>query len=268
MVAPAAMAVAVVERWSSGGALRLVPDAFHRLSRRTIDPLMRRALAGVVRRLFLKDLIESTDNFRHTTWLGQPIWQNVLDLWVIQETVAEVRPELLIECGTNRGGSALFYAQLFDLMGKGRVITVDVRKMHELSHPRVTFLIGSSVAPELVEQVRSASAAATGPVMVILDSDHSREHVASELEAYASMVTSGSFLLVQDGVIDVLPRFRRWRPGPLPAIRDFLESHPEFEVDRGRTSRFLVTHHPMGWLRRKVERSVQRRERPGEVQAG
>ena len=86
--------------------------------------------------------------------------------------------------------------------------------------------------------------------MVILDSDHSKDHVFKELELYAPLVTPGSFILVQDGVVDTLPRFRQLRPGPLPAIKQFLEGHPEFEVDVERNERFLITHHPWGWLRR------------------
>jgi cephalosporin hydroxylase len=199
---------------------------------------------------FFTELVEKTDNFSGVTWLGQPIWQNIFDLWTIQETLFEIKPELLIECGTNRGGSALFYAHLFDLMGHGRIVTVDVEKMHEVSHPRVTFLIGDSVGPDVVGQVRSAVDAAKGPVMVILDSDHSKPHVARELEIYSPFVTEGSFLLCQDGVMDVLPALSNGLAGPLPAIREFLQRHPEFEADVARSERFLITHHPMGWLRR------------------
>jgi cephalosporin hydroxylase len=100
---------------------------------------------------FFTQLIEKTENFGHLTWLGKPIWQNLLDLWTIQETIYEIRPALLIESGTNRGGSSYFFASLFDLMGHGRVITIDVEKLHDLSRPRVTYLLGGSVAPEIVE---------------------------------------------------------------------------------------------------------------------
>jgi cephalosporin hydroxylase len=218
---------------------------------RPLYPLYRRTLGPAVRRLFFMDLITQTRNFRGLTWMGQPIWQNILDLWTIQETIIEVKPELLIECGTNRGGSALFFAHLFDLMGAGRVITIDIEKMHEITHPRITFLIGSTLAPSIVETVSAAAGAAKGPVLVILDDDHSAKHVREELEVYARFVTLGSFMLVQDGMIDLVPTFREGRPGPLPAIREFLQSHPEFEVDRARTDRFLITHHPMGWLRKR-----------------
>jgi cephalosporin hydroxylase len=213
-------------------------------------PAYQRLLRRPVGRLFFMDLVGKTNNFGDVTWLGHPVWQNVLDLWTIQETIAAVRPELLIECGTNRGGSALFYANLFDLLGAGRVLTIDVEKLHDRTHPRVTFLLGSSVDPEIVAKVRATVKQTPGPVLVILDSDHSAGHVAKELEAYAAFVTPGSYLLVQDGVIDVLPVFRAGRPGPLPAIQDFLRRHPEFEVDRARNERFLITHHPLGWLRR------------------
>jgi cephalosporin hydroxylase len=130
---------------------------------------------------------------------------------------------------------------------------VDVQRLHDIEHPRVEFLIGSSVAPEILEIVRSRVATADGPVMVILDSDHSAPHVAAELDQYASLVSPGSLLLVQDGCIDTLPTSRNLRPGPLPAIRDFVSRHPEFEVDQERNERFLITHHPMGWLRRRTD---------------
>jgi len=184
-------------------------------------------------------------------WLGNPILENVLDLWVIQETIAEVKPELLIECGTNKGGASLFYANLFDLMGKGSVITIDVEKMHNLSHPRITYIIGSSTSQDIVDAVRQRAAACQGPVMVILDSDHSQQHVKRELECYAPIVTPKSYCLVQDGVIDTLGVFRAGRPGPLPAILDFLQTTHDFEIDEELSERFIISHHPKGWLKRK-----------------
>jgi cephalosporin hydroxylase len=201
--------------------------------------------------MFQMDLIAETGNFGRTTWLGTPIWQNVLDLWTIQESIAEVKPSLLIETGTNRGGSALFYAHLMDLMDHGRVLTIDIEDLNELDHPRVEFLHGSSTDPEIVAQVQRAAEQTEGPVMVILDGNHDRDHVAEELELYAPLVTPGSLLLSQDGVIDELGMFGDSRPGPLPANKAFLERHPEFEHDHERNERFLVTHHPLGWLRRR-----------------
>jgi cephalosporin hydroxylase len=205
-----------------------------------------------VARLFHQDLIVRTGNFASTSWLGVPIWQNVLDLWTTQETIAEVRPALLIETGTHRGGSALFYAQLMELLGTGRVITIDIVDKHQdVRHSRVTFLEGSSTDAGIVEEARRAAGEADGPVMVVLDGNHDRDHVARELELYAPLVTPGSFLLSQDGVIDQIWMFRDSRPGPLEANRSFLQRHPEFEYDRERNERFGVTHHPLGWMRRR-----------------
>jgi cephalosporin hydroxylase len=135
-------------------------------------------------------------------------------------------------------------------MGKGRVITIDIGKFHNLSHPRVTYLIGDSASPEIVEQVRDAVKRVAGAVMVVLDSNHSQSHVRNEMEAYHGFVTPQSFLHVQDGVIDVLPGMSG-RPGPLPAIEEFLREHDEFTLDQERSERFLITHHPKGWLRRR-----------------
>jgi cephalosporin hydroxylase len=204
--------------------------------------------APIVHRIFRSDLFHHTSDWAHLTWVGNPILQCPLDLWILQETISEIRPQLILETGTNRGGSALFFAQLLDLLEieNARVITVDVKKMHSLEHPRVTWLIGSSVSDQIMEEMKAAAKAATGPVMVILDSLHTTEHVAAELDRYHAFVTAGSFLHVQDGHTD------HWgRPmGPLRAIIDFLHTHPEFEVDEERSRRFLITHHPMGWLRR------------------
>jgi cephalosporin hydroxylase len=222
-----------------------------RAARRLARRMWERTGRPAVTRLFLWDLVNHTENFAYTRWAGRAIWQNVLDLWTIQETIAELRPALLIETGTFRGGSALFYANVMDLLGEGRVLTIDVEKYHDLQHPRIDFLLGSSTDPDIVARVREITASIEGPVMVILDGDHSRDHVAVELELYAPLVTPGSFLLSQDGIVDQLGVFRDHRPGPLPANEAFLRQHPEFELDRERNERFLLTYHPVGWLRRR-----------------
>ena len=219
---------------------------------RAFLPVYRLTVGRVVKKLFMLDLVTQTDNFRHVKWLGQPLWQNTTDLWTIQEVIADIRPALLVETGTYQGGSARFYASLMDLMDHGRVVTIDLRRRPEIDHPRVTFIPGSSTDPSVVERVHAEAARTDGPVMVILDSDHRQPHVAAELEAYASLVTPGSYILVQDGIMDeLLPALRKDTPGPVPAIRGFLESHPEFVEDRELSDRFLITSHPHGWLRRR-----------------
>ena len=167
-----------------------------------------RVLNKPVGRLYHFGLVTRTGNFASTSWLGVPIWQNILDVWTIQETLAEIKPALLIETGTHKGGSALMYAHLMELMGTGQVLTIDILDIREQHHPRIKFLHGSSTDPSIVEQVQREVDATDGPVMVILDGNHDRDHVAAELEIYGPMVTVGSYLLSQDGVIDVLGVFR------------------------------------------------------------
>jgi len=215
-------------------------------------PVYRLTIGRVVKKLFMLDLVTQTENFRHVKWLGQPLWQNTTDLWTIQEVIVDIRPALLIETGTYEGGSARFYASLMDLMDHGRVLTIDLSRRPEIDHPRVTFIPGSSTDGSVVARVHAEGAGTDGPVMVILDSDHRQAHVAAELEAYASLVTPGSYILVQDGIMDeLLPALRKDTPGPVPAIRGFLESHPEFVEDKELSDRFLITSHPHGWLRRR-----------------
>ena len=189
-------------------------------------------------RLYHYDLIFRTGNFDTLRWAGTNIWQHPLDLWTLQETISEVKPALLIETGTHKGGSALFYANLMDVLGTGRVLTIDIIQIHELDHERIECLHGSSTDPATVDEVRKRVEAADGPVFVILDGNHDRDHVAQELELYAPFVTPGSYLLSQDGIIDKFWMFRDTRPGPLPANREFLDRHPEFEHDKERNERF------------------------------
>jgi cephalosporin hydroxylase len=227
----------------------------YRLRKAAVDAVVKvylRSLSRPVARLGHLDLILRTGTFGSVSWLGMPIWQSILDLWTTQETISEVRPALLIETGTHRGGSALFYAQLMELLGIGRIITIDIVNKHQdVRHPRITFLDGSSTDPKIVEQVRGAAAEADGPIMVILDGEHARDHVAQELELYGPLVTPGSFLLSQDGSIDEFWLYKDSRPGPLAANRNFLERHPEFEYDRDRNERYGHSHHPLGWMRRR-----------------
>jgi cephalosporin hydroxylase len=204
-----------------------------------------------INRAFYMQLIDRTQNFHTTRWIGHQTWQSVFDAWTAAEVIADVKPDLIIECGTYQGGSALFYADLLTLLGKGRVISIDTERLHNLAHAKVEFWLGSSTSPDIVSRAGEAAEACRGPVMVVLDSDHTRDHVLSEMEHYSALVTRGSYMMVQDGIIDVLPTMKAGRPGPLVAIRDFLQHHPEFEVDYQRSDQFLVSHSPMGWLRRR-----------------
>ena len=200
---------------------------------------------------FFVYLTERTKNFSSIKWLGKTCYQNLFDLWVIQETICELKPDLIIETGTYRGGSALFYASLFDLLGKGRVVTIDVKDMIDFQHPRLTFIMGDSVSADVIEKVADQIDDTKDKcIWVILDSDHSRKHVLREIEVYKKFVTKGSYILVQDGVIDKLSIFSNDRPGPLKAIEQFMRDKSEFVIDTEKTTKFPLTHHPCGWLKR------------------
>jgi cephalosporin hydroxylase len=186
--------------------------------------------------------------YANTSWMGVPCLKCPLDLWVYQEMLNELRPDLIVETGTFAGGSALYLAHLCDLLGRGDVVTVDIEQRERPAHPRVTYLTGSSVDPDVLDQVRSKAHAAR-KVMVILDSDHSFEHVRAELEHYSGLVSEDSYLVVEDTNLSGHPVHPENAQGPLEAVRQFLERHPEFAPDLSR-EKYLMTFNPGGYLRR------------------
>ena len=231
---------------------RVAPRELVRAARRVGSRARHAVEQRIVRPLAAMIVVRRTGNFSTVRWLGRPMWQNVTDAFLLQETVVECDVDLVVECGTNRGGSAFFLATIFDQRGgDGHVVTIDIERLADFEHPRVTFLVGSSTDAGIVDQVR-AIVAARRPrsVLVMLDSDHRRAHVLAEALAYADLVTPGSYLFVQDGVIDELPTMRRDRPGPLRAIEEFVGLDPRFEIDHERSERYLIGHSPSGWLRR------------------
>ena len=206
----------------------------------------------VLARVGLGAFIRHTNNTEGVTWLGQPIWQNIADAWTLQELISERRPDVIVECGTFKGGSSFFMATLLDALGKGLVLTVDYTDHGVVAtHPRVRYLHGSSVDPATVRTIAMAVAAeAPGEVMVVLDSDHTKAHVLGELRAYAPLVPVGGYVVVQDGLVDILFSLRDARPGPLAAVRQFVRENPGFVVDEERSAKFLYHSSPKGVLRR------------------
>jgi len=187
--------------------------------------------------------------WKDTRWLGVVAYKSPLDLWVYQEILHEVRPELIVETGTAHGGSALYLASICDLIGAGEVVTIDVEEGNARPrHPRVTYLLGSSVSDGIVDEVRARSRDRS-PVLVVLDSDHRKDHVLGELRAYADLVTAGSYLIVEDTSVNGNPVEPAFGPGPMEAVRAFLREDRRFEVDRTR-EKLLMTFNPQGFLRK------------------
>lgn len=191
----------------------------------------------------------STHTWSATRWLGTPVLKNPLDLWVMQEIIFETRPDVIIEAGTYMGGAALYFAHLFDLLGRGRVVTIDIKDYPErVKHRRVQFLLGSSTEPGIVQKVQGLIRS-RDKVMVTLDSDHRRDHVREELRIYSRLVTKDQYLVVEDTNVNGHPVQPAFGPGPLEAVEEFLREHPEFVADHMR-EKHILTHNPRGWLRR------------------
>ncbi len=203
------------------------------------------------------------------SWMGRPIIQLPDDVMRIQEAIYAVKPDVVVETGVAHGGSLILYASLFRAMGRGRVIGVDIEirphnraaiEAHEVSD-LISLVEGSSIAPNVVEQVRGMIRPGER-VMVILDSNHSRDHVRGELEAYGPLVSEGSYIVATDGIMGDLvnaPRSQsdwEWN-NPRVAAEEFLGAHAEFEdappafpFNEG-TLNLRVTYWPGAWLRRK-----------------
>jgi cephalosporin hydroxylase len=196
-----------------------------------------------------------------SSWLGVPVRKCPMDLWNYQEMIYETRPDVIIETGTQLGGSAYYLASLCDLVGNGRVITIDVDSPQESlskegkaipkarpDHPRISYCRGSSTSEDVVRRVKELIQPGER-VLVILDSDHRKEHVLNELRAYAPMVTVGNHIVVEDTNANGHPVLPDFGPGPREAVEDFLRGNHDFVVDQSRESH-LMTFNPGGFLRR------------------
>ena len=194
------------------------------------------------------DVFYASNAWTQATWLGSQALKNPLDLWIYQEIMAETRPDVVIETGTYRGGSAHFLASVCDLLDAGEVVSIDIepRRDDYPEHPRITYLGGrSSTDPDVLAEVRERVDGRR--TMIVLDSDHSQAHVGAELEAYAPLVPVGCYLIVEDSNIgQIRPDLM---PGPLQSIETFLASTSDFVIDRDR-EKFLLTFNPSGYLRR------------------
>ena len=187
--------------------------------------------------------------WREATWLGVPALKCPFDLWVYQEILYKVQPGFIIECGTYQGGSALFLASVCDQVGRGQVLTIDVKAYdRQPQHPRITYLQGSTTAPETFSTVRSRIGQ-DDTVMVILDSEHSQPHVLQEMQLYSPLVSMGSYLIVEDTNINGHPVWPNFGPGPMEAVGAFLEADDRFIIDRS-CEKFYLTFNPGGYLKR------------------
>lgn len=213
------------------------------------------------------------------SWLGLPIIQYPQDMVAMQELIWSIKPDLIIETGIAHGGSLILSASMLaqldmcDAIEAGGVfdpkvsrrkvlgIDIDIRAHNRVAieaHPmasRIQMIQGSSIAPEIIAQVR-AIAANYSRVLVCLDSNHTHDHALTELQAYAPLTSKGSYCVVFDTVIEDLPEEmfpdRPWGPGnnPKTAVHEYLKTHPEFEIDKSIHNKLLITVAPDGYLKR------------------
>jgi cephalosporin hydroxylase len=213
------------------------------------------------------------------SWQGRPIIQYPQDMVAMQELIWQIKPDLIIETGIAHGGSLIFSASMLalldmrDAIEAGKVmdpkqshrkvlgIDIDIRAHNRAAieaHPmssRIQMIQGSSIAPEIIEQVRQVAAGYTR-ILVCLDSNHTHSHVLAELQAYAPLTSVGSYCAVFDTLIEDMPADmfpdRPWGPGdnPKTAVWEYLKTHPEFEIDKSIQNKLLITVAPDGYLKR------------------
>jgi len=241
----------------------MTPDQFDTHNRDVIASMGDdQEMTEVTRQWFAK--ASQVEYSYHFKWLGVPIIQFPQDVMAIQEVIWEVKPDLIIETGVARGGSLILYASLLKMIGEGRVIGVDIdirdhnRRAIE-SHPlasSIDLIQGSSTDPSVVEQVY-AMASSARRALVILDSNHTHQHVLDELNCYEGLVQKDSYLITLDTVIEDMPESfsndRPWGPGdnPKTAVHEFLKTNPRFEIDRSIQDKLQITVGPDGYLRCK-----------------
>lgn len=212
----------------------------------------------IYRKLFFnpkieKKLIEEFHKFYfysrvigETKWMGIRVLKIPFDLWVYQEIIYEKKPDIIIETGTGAGGSTLFLANICEIIGKGKIISVDVTRQNVPHHKRITYLLGSSISPEIITKIK-LSIKKGDKVMAIMDSDHSKDYVVKELRIYSNLVTKGQYMIMEDTNVNGHPVFSDHGPGPMEGVVEFLKKEKRFKADISR-EKFYISQNPNGYL--------------------
>ncbi len=185
----------------------------------------------------------------NTFWMGEPVQKCPLDLWVYQEILYELKPDVIIESGTAGGVTTKFLAAICQMIDKGRIITIDIKDQKNMPiHNRITYLSGSSTSENINRSVKDLMGEAK-EVLVILDSDHKKEHVLEELRIYSRFVKIGGYIIVEDSNLNGHPVGPNYGPGPWEAIEEFLAENRTFIIDKSR-EKYFMTFNPNGYLKR------------------
>lgn len=190
---------------------------------------------------------------------GVPIHKNPCDLFNYQQILFTQKPDYIIECGAYQGGSTMFFAHTLDLIGKGKIVSVDICERKDQWFPQVeehkrTILIpGSSTEPDIVAKVKNIVEDGAS-FFLILDSLHTKTHVLSEMEAYGPLLLQNNYMIVEDGNLNGHPLPPEWHTqtmqegGPFEAIQEYMTRHNDFKIDRDMEARFLFSYAPSGYL--------------------
>jgi len=215
-----------------------------------------------------KSWFKSSEKFQysyHFSWMGRPIIQYPQDMIALQELIWKIKPDLIIETGIAHGGSLIFSASILQLIGKGNVvgIDIDIRKHNRIEiekHPmfkRIKMIEGSSIDEKIIKKVNQF-AKNKKQILVILDSNHSHNHVLKELELYSPLVTKNSYLIVFDTIIEDISAVksssrqkRPWGKGdnPKTAVKSFLKTNNRFVIDKEIENKLMITVAPNGFLK-------------------
>ena len=234
-----------------------------RIKRNSVDKKLKSSADQWLHESMTKDYVY---NF---SWLGRPIIQSPQDIIALQEIIWDVKPDMIIETGIAHGGSLIFSASMLTLLEKcgqiknGKVlgIDIDIRKHNKKAidaHPmskKITMFQGSSLDKKIIEKVYNYAKKGK-KILVCLDSNHTHEHVLGELKAYAPLVSVESYCVVYDTIVEDMPEGsfpdRPWDKGnnPKTALREYLKTHPEFEIDNSIQNKLLITAAPDGFLKR------------------
>ncbi len=196
----------------------------------------------------------NTEVWQTTSWMGVPVQKSVCDLFNYQEILFDLKPSLVVEFGTNYGGSALYFANVMRQIGQPfKVLSVDVSHYNLDPAARgdsdVLFVESSSTAPEIAERIQNLRSEYPGKVFAILDSDHSRDHVLAEMKLLRPILSTGDYLLVEDSMLNGHPVVPLWGPGPYEAIEAYEREFPDdYTHDRARETKFGWTQAPNGYL--------------------
>ena len=212
-----------------------------------------------------KDFVKKSCFNQYTynfSWMGRPIIQFPQDMIVMQELIWEIQPDLIIETGIAHGGSLVYYASIMELIGKGRIIGVDVEiRDHNLKameeHPmfkRIKMIEGSSIDKKIVKKIFKL-AERKKKILVLLDSSHTHSHVLEELKSYSPLVKKGSYVVVFDTVLEDMPKNsfpnRPWDKGdnPKTAVKEFVKKSNRFKIDVDIERKLMITSNPSGFLK-------------------